>query len=199
VSKRRRRGAEDAPSEEVDLRLLQAVPPNSMEAEMCTLGSMLTEAEAIAVATELIRDEDDFYRPTHRKIFSAIRELYERGEPADILTVCERLRQRGDYDDVGGSEYVNQLIAAVPTAANVRHYANIVADKALLRRLIETATRISAMGYRGEEEARETVNLAEQMLFAISQYSIRGDPVEVKGIAAETFRKLEQRYEKKRQ
>ncbi len=179
-----------------DLELLQAVPPQSMEAEMSTLGAMMVESEAIATASETLKP-DDFYHPAHQKIYSAILELYGEGQPADILTVCERLRSRGDYDGVGGSAYVNQLIASVPTAANVAHYARIVAERALLRRLAGAGAEITKIAHDPESEARDVVGRAQSLVFAIGQHLERGDFVPIKELAADRYRNIEDRYERK--
>jgi len=184
------------PTEEPELELLQAVPPHSMEAEMCTLGAMMVEPEAIATATEIL-NEADFYHPAHRNVFAAIVELYGEGQPADILTVSERLRARGDYESVGGSAYVNQLIASVPTAANVAHYARIVADRALLRHLATAAAEITKMAHDPEGETKEVVGRAQSLVFAIGQHLERGDFVHVKELAADAYRRIDDRYERK--
>ena len=179
-----------------ELELLQAVPPHSMEAEMCTLGAMMIEPEAIATATEILK-ESDFYHPAHRRIFSAIVELNGNGQPADILTVCEKLREHGDYEAVGGSAYVSQLIATVPTAANVQHYARIVADRSLLRQLAAAGAEITKMAHDPQGRPEEVVGQAQSLVFAIGQHLERGDFVSIEPLVVEIYRKLEQRYEHK--
>src|SRR3990170_6186104 len=106
------------------------VPPHNLEAEQSVLGSMLLERDAIARVVELVRPED-FYRDAHRKIFEVVVELFERGEPADLVSVTERLRSKGQLDDMGGAAYVTALLNAVPTAANVEYYARLVVQKSM--------------------------------------------------------------------
>src|SRR3989304_2953987 len=130
---------------------LERVPPQSTEAEQGVLGSMLLERDAIARVVEMIRG-DDFYREAHRRIYETMVDLFERGEPVDLITVTDRLKARGQLEDVGGAAYVTSLPDAVPTAANVEYYARLVLQKSLLRQLIAAGTEIVGMGFREGQE-----------------------------------------------
>jgi len=170
------------------------LPPQNLEAEQCTLGSMMVEEAAIVLGTELVSRED-FYRASHQKIFDGIFSLYERGEAVDFITVTEELRRAGDLEAVGGPAYLNSLIDMVPSAANVRTYAQIVSQKALLRRLIASAMEIVRMGHEEANEAREIVNRAEQLLFSVSENILKGDFTTIAETARETYQKIQDRFE----
>ncbi|HCM17712.1 MAG TPA: replicative DNA helicase, partial [Firmicutes bacterium] len=121
--------------------MIERIPPQNIDAEKSTLGSMLLEKEAIFTATEILKP-DDFYREAHRQIFQAVSALSGRGEPVDLVTVAEELRQRNLLEQVGGASYLASLANCVPTAANVEHYAQIVEEKSVLRALISASTRV---------------------------------------------------------
>lgn len=127
-------------------------PPQDLHAEQSALGGMLLSKDAIADVLVKLR-RSDFYRPAHAVIYGAIMDLYGRGDPADAVTVASELDRRGLLIRAGGAPYLHTLIAAVPTAANAGYYADIVAEKATLRRLVEAGTRIVQYGYAGAEGA----------------------------------------------
>ena len=127
-------------------------PPQDMAAEQSVLGGMLLSKDAIADVLEKLRP-GDFYRPAHQNVYDAILDLYGRGEPADAVTVSAELDRRGLLKRIGGAPYLHTLISTVPTAANAGYYAGIVAEKALLRRLVEAGTRVVQYGYAGAEGA----------------------------------------------
>lgn len=175
---------------------LERIPPQNLDAEQSTLGSMLLEKEAIYKGAEILRP-DDFYREAHRVIFEVVVHLANKGEPVDLITVSEELKQRGMLDKVGGVAYLTQLVNFVPTAANVEHYANIVAEKSLLRSIISVATNIVKMGYEGTEEVDVILDRAEKEIFEISQKrSVKGF-VSLRSILVETFERIEKLYESK--
>src|SRR6478736_3462430 len=121
-------------------------PPQSIEAEQSVLGAMMLSKDAIADVVEILRP-NDFYRPAHQVIYDSVLDLYGRGEPADAVTVSAELTRSGQLSRVGGAPYLHTLISMVPTAANAGYYAEIVADRATLRRLVQAGTRIVQMGY----------------------------------------------------
>ncbi|NLY74124.1 MAG: replicative DNA helicase [Firmicutes bacterium] len=175
---------------------LERIPPQNLDAEQSTLGSMLLEKEAIYKGAELLRPED-FYREAHRVIFEVVVHLANKGEPVDIITVSEELKQRGLLDKVGGPAYLTQLANFVPTAANVEYYANIVAEKSLLRSIISVATNIVKMGYEGAEEVDVILDRAEKEIFEISQKRNTKGFVSLRSILVETFERIEKLYESK--
>jgi replicative DNA helicase len=144
-------------------------PPQDMAAEQSVLGGMLLSKDAIADVLERLRP-GDFYRPAHQSVYDAILDLYGRGEPADAVTVSAELDRRGLLKRVGGAPYLHTLISTVPTAANAGYYAGIVAEKALLRRLVEAGTRVVQYGYAGAEGAdvAEIVDRAQAEIYDVT-------------------------------
>ncbi|HKX18282.1 MAG TPA: replicative DNA helicase [bacterium] len=175
---------------------LERVPPQNLEAEQGVLGSMLLDRDAIARAIEGLRAED-FYRDAHRVIFQAMVELFERGEPVDLITVTNRLAANGKLDDVGGATYVAALPNVVPTAANVDFYANIVLEKSMLRALISAGTHIAAMGYDGADDVAAMIDHAEKLVFGIASRRNVQDFEAIKEILKQSFEKIDRRYQEK--
>lgn len=175
---------------------LERIPPQNLDAEQSTLGSMLLDKEAIYKGAEILRP-DDFYREAHRVIFEVVVHLANKGEPVDLITVSEELKQRGMLDKVGGVAYLTQLANFVPTAANIEYYANIVAEKSLLRSIISVATNIVKMGYEGSEEVDVILDRAEKDIFEISQKRNVKGFVSLRSILVETFERIEQLYDSK--
>jgi replicative DNA helicase len=143
-------------------------PPQDVEAEQSVLGGMLLSKDAIADVIEVLRPED-FYKPAHETIHSAILDLYAKGEPADAVTVAASLMKSGDLARIGGAAYLHTLIASVPTAANAGYYARIVGETALLRKLVEAGTRIVQMGFDAEGDAEELVNSAQAEIYQVTE------------------------------
>jgi replicative DNA helicase len=175
---------------------LERVPPQNLEAEQGVLGSMLLDRDAIARAVEGLR-ADDFYRDSHRVIFQAMVELFERGEPVDLITITNRLAGTGKLDDVGGPTYLASLPNAVPTAANVDFYASIVLEKSMLRALISAGTHIAAMGYDGADDVEAMIDRAEKLVFGIAQRRNVQDFEAIKEILKQSFEKIDRRYQEK--
>ena len=142
-------------------------PPQDNAAEQSVLGSMLLSKDAIADVTEVIRGTD-FYRPAHELIHDAIIDLYGRGEPADPVTVAAELQRRGELPRVGGAPYLHTLSANVPIAANAGYYAEIVREKAILRRLVDAGTRIVQIGYAGEGQVDDMVDQAQAEVYKVT-------------------------------
>lgn len=145
----------------------ERTPPQDFHAEQAVLGAMMMSKDAIADAIEVVRDAD-FYRPAHGLIYSAILDLYGRGEPADAVTVGAHLDRLGDLERVGGHVYLADLVAATGLAVNAGHYATIVRDKATLRRLVDASIKIAQLGYWGTGEVDSIVDQAEQVVYEVS-------------------------------
>jgi replicative DNA helicase len=143
-------------------------PPHDAAAEQAVLGGMLLSKDAIADVLERLRP-GDFYRPAHQNVYDAVLDLYGRGEPADAVTVAAELDRRGLLRRIGGAPYLHTLISTVPTAANAGFYAQIVAEKALLRRLVEAGTRVVQYGYAGAEgaEVADVVDRAQAEIYDV--------------------------------
>src|SRR3989304_4689709 len=175
---------------------LERVPPQSTEAEQGVLGSTLLERDAIARVVEMIRG-DDFYREAHRRIYETMVDLFERGEPVDLITVTDRLKARGQLEDVGGAAYVTSLLDAVPTAANVEYYARLVLQKSPLRQLIAAGTDIVGMGFREEQEVEVLLDQAEKLVFGIASRRMAQDFVPIRDVLQESFDRIDKRYQDK--
>ena len=142
-------------------------PPQDNAAEQSVLGSMLLSKDAIADVVDVIKGVD-YYRPAHEIIHDSIIDLYGRGEPADPITVAAELQKRGELQRIGGAPYLHTLSANVPIAANAAYYAEIVRDKAILRRLVEAGTRIAALGYAGEGQIDDVVDSAQAEVYKVT-------------------------------
>ncbi|MGW1373321.1 replicative DNA helicase [Streptomyces sp. NPDC002446] len=146
----------------------ERVPPQDLDAEQSVLGGMLLSKDAIADVVEVLKGED-FYRPAHELVFQAILDLYAKGEPADPITIAAELTKRGEIGRVGGASYLHTLVQSVPTAANAEYYAEIVHERAVLRRLVEAGTRITQMGYAADGDVDEIVNKAQAEIYAVTE------------------------------
>lgn len=167
-------------------------PPQDLAAEQSVLGGMLLSKDAIADVLERLRP-GDFYRPAHQNVYDAILDLYGRGEPADAVTVAAELDRRGLLRRIGGAPYLHTLISTVPTAANAGYYAGIVAEKALLRRLVEAGTRVVQYGYAGAEGAdvAEVVDRAQAEIYDVTDRRTSGDFVPLEDLLQPTMDEID--------
>ncbi len=173
--------------------MLERIPPQNIDAEQSVLGAMLIDREAVFRVMKTLQPED-FYRDGHRIIFEACLLLNESGNPVDLITVSEQLRQQGTLEKAGGVAYLASLAEMVPTSANVEFYARIVEEKALLRTLINLSTRIAGMGYDEGEEPEKLIAEAERMLMELGSRRVAGAFSSIKDILLETFSRLEFLY-----
>ena len=146
----------------------EKLPPQNVEAEEAVLGSILIDRDAIVKVAPLLKPED-FYREKNGWIYAAVLDLYDRHEPADFVTLCDELERRTQLEDVGGREYMSTLLNAVPTAVHAEYYASIVERCATLRRLINAAGHIAAIGYQEDIEADVAIDQSEQILFQVAE------------------------------
>ena len=144
------------------------LPPQDLAAEASVLGAMMLSKDAIADVVEHLR-ESDFYKPSHATIFGVAIDLYGRGEPVDALTVSAELSRRGEAARVGGAAYLHTLVQGVPTAANASYYAQIVSERAILRRLVEAGTRIVQLGYAGQGNIDDVVDRAQAEVYDVTE------------------------------
>lgn len=152
----------------------QRVPPQNIEAEQSVLGAMMIQKDAISNAGEVLTAQD-FYREANKLIYQVILSLYEKNEAVDMITITEALKRDNKLEAVGGIAYITYLANAVPTAANVKFHANIVAEKSVLRQLINVSTNIASMGYEPTEEVENILDQAEKMIMDIASNKIGGD------------------------
>jgi replicative DNA helicase len=164
--------------------------PQNIEAEKSVLGAMLIDEEAIGLALEIL-SEEWFYQESHRRIYSAILDLYNNRKNVDIITLSEKLKSDGTLESVGGQTYLSRLIDLVPTAANVEHYANIVKEKGILRLLITNATKIVSEAFEAKSDVNEVVDTAEKLIFEISDLKHRQHSVHIKELVKSAIEKID--------
>ncbi len=173
------------------------LPPQDIEAEMAVLGAMLLDYEAVDIALEVLEPES-FYLPAHQKIFDAIKELFEKGKAIDLVTLRTFLRDKALLDEIGGVDYLAELAEVVPSAGNVRHYADIVRDKHILRQLIKASGDISEKCFDTETDASELLDSAEEKIFSIAQEREKGkEAVHIGQIVKHTVEQIDELYRKK--
>lgn len=171
------------------------IPPQSLDAEMAVLGSMLLEREAAGKAIEIL-DESAFYKESHRIIFTAAVSLYDKNEPVDIITLTDELNRRNKLEPIGGSYYLTELSEFVPSSANIEYHANIVLEKSLFRRLINVGNNIVSEGYSTDEKAYEIVDRAEQAIFSLGEKRLRKGFQDIDPVLHETFEQIEQLHKR---
>ncbi len=169
----------------------ERTPPQDIAAEQSVLGGMLLSKDAIADVVEVVRSTD-FYRPAHQTIFDVVVDLYGKGEPADPITVSAELSRTGELSRIGGAPYLHTLLSSVPTAANAGYYARIVAEQAILRRLVEAGTRIVQLGYAtGLGDVDDVVDRAQQAVYDVTEKRSSEDYALLEDLMQPTMDELE--------
>lgn len=176
--------------------MTQKVLPHSIDAEQSVLGSLIIDPESINHVAKFLQPSD-FYLETHKLVYQAILDLEENGQPVDLLTVTEHLRKEENLEKIGGAAFVASLANVVPTSAHIEYYGRIVEENALLRNLIHLATRISAKGYRGSEDAERLMHEAERMLAELGSRRVSGIFKSLREIIVDCLKNLQQIYEHK--
>lgn len=166
------------------------IPPQDSEAERSVLGAMLLSRDAIDAATETLSGRD-FYQPNHELIYDCIVELYSASKPVDAITVANELQRRGELQRLGGAPYLHTLVSGVPVASNAAYYADIVREKAILRRLVEAGTRIAHLGYSEAGELESIVDRAQAEVYAVTDHSTSEDFAPLSDVIPPTFDELE--------
>lgn len=179
----------------IDLTL-EKLPPQNIEAEQSILGAILIDNNAITIALELLNHED-FYKDSHRKIYIAMSDLFDKNEPIDIITLTDQLKRKNNFEAVGGSQYLTTLVAMVPTSANIRYHSKIVREKAMLNGLLRAVTDIATKTYENELDAEELIDYAEKTIFDISDKRIKPSFVTMKALIKDSFHMIEQLYDRK--
>jgi replicative DNA helicase len=175
---------------------LQRVPPQNIEVEQSILSAILIANNTLPEVLEILSGKD-FYREAHRKIFEAMVGLFERNEPADLITVTNILKERGLLESVGGASYLAELVDTVPMATNAAHYAKIIREKAILRRLIERAASITTRCFEDRGNVEEVLDFAERSIFDISEDKIKPAFHSLANILNDTYKSVEEAYENK--
>ena len=175
----------------MDEALIKRVPPHSIEAEQSVVGAMLMDRDAITVAAEIICG-DDFYQKAYGVIFDSVVELFNEGKPVDLITLQNRLREKAVPEEISSLEFVRDLVTAVPTSANVKYYAEIVSEKATLRRLIKMNEAIADECYQGQEPLEAILERTEKQVFELVQNrGGNGEYVPIKQVVLNALEKIE--------
>lgn len=169
---------------------VERLPPQNIEAEQSVLGSLLIDPDAVSRIGAMLK-VSDFYRESHKLLYRSILNLHERDEAADFITVSDELTRQGQLEEVGGASYLTYLINAVPTSIHAEYYGHIVERTAILRRLIEAATQISALAYEEADDVDDVLDRAEQILFGISERRIARDLIPIKQLLDDYFERIE--------
>ncbi len=175
---------------------LQKLPPQNIEAEQSLLGSLLIDKDAMFKVADIVVPED-FYKNTHAMVYEAMRELFSRHEPIDILSLSNLLDERKQLEAIGGRTYLIHLANTVPTSSHIVSYANIVGKKATLRRLITAASDIAELGFHEEENVEEVLDTAEKKMFAVSQKFLHQSFTPLKDILHEAFERIDELQKEK--
>jgi replicative DNA helicase len=174
------------------------IPPQNIDAEKSLLGAVLIDEETLADITEHVTLKD-FYDKRHSVIYDAMMRLYEKRKPVDLLTLTDELKRKKELENVGGSAYLTELTNYVPTSAHAETYAEIVAQKAVRRRLIKASAEISEMGFNEDSTTQELLEQAEAELFSVSDQSLKQDLVSIESILTESFDRMEELHRNKGQ
>lgn len=172
------------------------VPPQNLDAEMSLLGAVLIDEETLADISEHVTAKD-FYDKRHALIYGGMMRLYERHKPVDLLTLTDELKKKDELETVGGSAYLTELTNYVPTAAHAEAYAEMVAQKAVRRRLIKASAEISELGFDEDTTTQELLEKAEAELFSVSDQSLKQDVVSLDTILTESFDRMEELHRNK--
>lgn len=180
-----------------DMTQIEKIPPHNLEAEQSLLGSILLDKDAMLKIADAI-DPADFYKIGHALIFEAMLELYGKGEPVDLLTLSNRLEEKGQLERAGGRAFLASLSNSVPTTAHIKNYADIIARKATLRKLLNAAQEISRLGYQEDGEDIEPVlDQAQQQIYQITQKHIKQAFTPIRGILSEAFDRIDELHREK--
>jgi replicative DNA helicase len=172
------------------------IPPQNLDAEKSLLGAVLIDEETLADISEHVTAKD-FYDKRHATIFGGMMRLYEKHKPVDLLTLTDELKRKNEIEAIGGSAYLTELTNYVPTAAHAEAYAELVAQKAVRRRLIKASGEISELGFNEETTTQELLEKAEAELFSVSDQSLKQDLVSIESILTESFDRMEELHRNK--
>lgn len=175
---------------------IDKIPPQSNEAEVAVLGSMMLDRDAITTAIEMLQPSH-FYKESHNKIFSVIIKLFDENRAVDMVTIVEELKRSGLLDEVGGPAYITGLVSAVPTAANIVHYAKIVKEKMILRNLINASTQIAQDCFNMTQDADKLLDKAEQLIFDVTSKKVESKFSHVREVIKGSIETIDNLYQRK--
>ncbi len=181
----------------MDITQLEKIPPQNLEAEQSLLGAILLDKEAMLKIADIV-DIDDFYKDGHRRIFESMQELYNKNEPIDLLTLGNRLEEKGEIEKVGGRSYLVGLTNIVPTAAHIVQYAHIIRKKSTLRKLLKAAHEITSLGYKEDEEDVDLVlDQAQQELFQVTEKHLKQTFTPIRSVLSDAFERIDELHRDK--
>jgi replicative DNA helicase len=186
-SPRTARRLEAAPSSQAGFRL----PPQAIESEESVLGAILLDNDAIIKVADILQI-DDFYRPDHQAIYSAVISLYEKRMPLDVVTLTDELERSKQLKNIGGASAIAALTSRVPSAAHAVHYAQIIHEKAVLRRVISAASAITELGFKEDRPVDEIVDECQRLIFKVAENSVKQDFEPVKEILIRSFERIDE-------
>ncbi len=176
---------------------IDKLPPQNLEAEQSVLGAIILDNEALPKAMEILGGDDDFYKDSHRRLYRAMLELFNKGEPVDIITLTDYMRKTNELESVGGISYLSFLANSILTAANIRYHSKIIREKALLRFLLSAVSQITTKIYENDLDADEMVDYAEKIIFDIAEKRIKNSFANMNDVIKDTVKTIELLYEKK--
>jgi replicative DNA helicase len=174
----------------------EKLPPQNLEAEQSVLGAVLLENSALLKCLDVVTPED-FYRESHRRMFRAMLELFDKSEAIDLVTLSEHLTRKNELEAVGGASYLSSVAGQVPTAANVLYHSKIIKEKSILRNLLRSSTDIASRVYEESAEADELLDFAERSIFEISERRVKAAFSPLRDVVKDSFSMIEQLYDKK--
>lgn len=180
-----------------DITQIEKIPPQNLEAEMSLLGSILLDKDALVKIADMV-DAEDFYKNIHGSIFEIMLELYNKNEPIDVLTLGNRLEEKGFLEKIGGRSYLVSLSNAVPTASHIQQYANIVRRKSTLRKLLSAAGEITRLGFKEDAEDVESVlDEAQQHLYSITEKHLKQTFTPIRSVLSDAFERIDELHREK--
>ncbi len=175
---------------------LERLTPQNLEAEQSFLGSLLLDKDAIIKVADMLQP-DDFYNDKHRRIYEAMIDLYRKSDPIDLLSLGNRLQEKGELEQIGGRAELISLANAVPTASHVVHYGEIIQKKATMRRLLQAAGEITALGYDQAEDVAVLLDQAESKLFNVSQKFLKRSFTPIRDVLSDAFERIDELHREK--
>jgi replicative DNA helicase len=172
-------------------KLFDKLPPHALEAEMALLGSMILDGQVIGEVVQLMQGAEDFYKPAHAAIYQVLVDLYDKNDPIDDVHLQQKLKDRGELDNIGGINYLVELFESVPSATSAPYYAKLVREKAVLRRLIEAAGRVLYEAYTSGEPVEDLLDRAEQEIFKLAESKATVEASDLHTLIQETYTRLE--------
>jgi len=176
--------------------MIEKLPPQSIEAEMAVLGSMLLDRDAIGHAIESL-NPSSFYKEAHRKIYNAIVRLFDDNKAVDLVTVVEALKKDKALDEIGGPSYITNIASSVPTSANIAHYSRIVKEKGILRNLINASTQIASECYNTAHDVDSLIDKAEQIIFDIASKKVESRSIPLREVIRDSIETIDNLYQRK--